>query len=251
MRHTPPITRVLTQTTWTGREVAQLVLSAAEDLSGGREPVFTEAEAARLRRGLSPDAWRDYVWWVEGWQLLQDHLLPRAQIALLEATRALLAAEVTLTRLLDLTVDRRHEAGPMAAWMSLVRTFLTDLQPYVTTRRRTLVWLRDGADAFTTALGLPTLQAPHILKALLDELTQAVAHTMELVTLLKVIDVDVPALSIPEPLGPDEAAIRELERRMRPQQSRSWPVLWAWWLARSEEAREGRASGEGAVTPCS
>ena len=67
MGHTLPITRVLTQTTWTGREVAQLVLSAAEDLSGGREPVFTEAEAARLRRGLPPDAWRDYVWWVEGW----------------------------------------------------------------------------------------------------------------------------------------------------------------------------------------
>jgi hypothetical protein len=244
MGHTSPITRVLTQTTWTGREVAQLVLSAAEDLSCGREPVFTEAEAGRLRRGLPPDAWRDYVWWVEGWELLQDHLLPRAQIALLEATRGLLAAEVTLTRLLDLMVYRRHEAGPMAAWTSLVRTLLTDLQPYVTTRRRTLVWLLHGADAFTTALGLPTLQAPHILKALLEELTQAVAHAMELITLLKAMDVDVPALSIPETLGPDDAAIRELERRMRPEQSSSWAVVWASWLARGEEPRDGRGSGE-------
>jgi hypothetical protein len=244
MGHTPSLTRVLTQTTWTGREVAQLVLSAAEDLSGGREPVFTEAEAGRLRRGLPPDAWRDYVWWVEGWQLLQDHLLPRAQIALLEATRGLLAAEVTLTRLLDLTVYRSHEAGPVAAWTSLVRTLLTDLQPYVTTRRRTLVWLLHGADAFTTALGLPTLQAPHILKALLEELTRAVAHTMELITRLKAIDVDVPDLSIPETLGPDDAAIRELERRMRPEQSSSWAVVWASWLARGEEPRDGRGSGE-------
>jgi hypothetical protein len=190
-----------------------------------------------------PDEWRDYVWWVEGWQLLQDHLLPRAQIALLEATRGLLAAEVTLTRLLDLTVYRRHEAEAVAAWTSLVQTLLTDLQPYVTTRGRTLVWLRHGADAFTAALGLPTLQAPHILKALLDELTQAVAHTRECITRLKAIDVDVPALSTPEHLGPDEAAIRELERRMRPKQSSSWPVLWAWWLARGEEPRNGRASG--------
>jgi hypothetical protein len=223
--------------------VAQLVLAAAEDLSGGREPVFTEAEAARLRRGLSPDAWRDYVWWVEGWQLLQDHLLPMGQIALLEATRALLAAEVTLTRLLDLTVYQSHEAGPVAVWTSLVRTLLTDLQPYVTTRRRTLVWLLHGADAFTTVLGLPTLHAPHIVKALLDELTQAVAHTMELITRLKAIDVDVPALSTPEHLGPDDAAIREFERRMRLEKSSSWAVLWAWWLARGEEPRDGRASG--------
>jgi hypothetical protein len=243
MGHTPPITRVLTQTTWTGREVAQLVLSAAEDLNCGREPVFTEAEAGRLRRGLPPGAWRDYVWWVEGWQLLQDHLLPRAQIALLEATRGLLAAEVLLTRLVDLTVYRRHEAGPGAAWTSLVRTLLTDLQPYVTTRGRTLVWLLHGAGAFTTALGLPTLQAPHIVKALLEELTQAIAHTMELIMLLRVIDVDVPALSSPESLGPDDAAIGELERRMRPEKSSSWPMLWAWWLARGEEPQDGRASG--------
>ena len=249
MGHTPSLTRVLTQTTWTGREVAQLVLSAAEDLSGGRDPVFTEAEAARLRRGLPPDAWRDYVWWVEGWQLLQDHLLPTAQIALLEATRGLLAAEVPLVRLLHLTVDRRHEAGAVAAWTSLVRTMLTDLQLYVTTRRRTLVWLLHGAEAFTTALGLPTLQALYTLKALLDELTQAVTHMTEVITQLKAIDVEVPALAIPEPLGPDEAAIRAFERRMRPQPSSSWPVLWAWWLRHGEEAREGRASGEGAVTP--
>jgi hypothetical protein len=244
MGRTPSITSVLTQTRWTGREVAQLVLSAAEDLSGGREPVFTEAEAARLRRGLPPDAWRDYVWWVEGWQLLQDHLLPRAQIALLEATRGLLAAEVLLTRLLDLAVYRRHEAGPVAAWASLVRTLLTDLQPYVTTRGRTLVWLLHGADTFTTALGLPTLQAPTIVKALTEELTQAVAHTMELITRLKAIDVDVPVLSIPEHLDPDDAAIREFERRMRPKQSSSWPVLWTWWLARGEEPPDGRAPGE-------
>jgi hypothetical protein len=244
MGHTPPITRVLTQTTWTGREVAQLVLSAADDLSCGREPVFTEAEAGRLRRGLPSDAWRDYVWWVEGWQLLQDHLLPRAQIALLEATRGLLAAEVPLVRLLHLTVDRRHEAGAVAAWTSLVRTLLTDLQPYVTTRRQTLVWLLHGAHAFTATLGLPTLQAPHTLKALLEELTQAVAHTMECITQLKAIDVDVPALSLPEHLGPDDAAIRELERRMRPGKSSSWPVLWSWWLAHGEEPHDGRAPGE-------
>jgi hypothetical protein len=234
----------LTQATWTGREVAQLVLSAAEDLSGGRDPVFTEAEAARLRRGLPPDAWRDYVWWVEGWQLLQDHLLPRGQIAMLEATRGLLAADVPLVELLHLAVYRRHEAGPVAAWTELVRALLTDLLPYVTTRARTLVWLRHGAEAFTTALGLPTLQTPHILKALLDELTQAVAHTGECVTRLQAVDVDVPGLSMPGPLGPDEAAIREFERRMRPQQSSSWPVLWAWWLACGEEPRDGRASAE-------
>jgi len=249
MGHTPSITRVLTQTTWTGREVAQLVLSAAEDLTCGREPVFTEAEAARLRRGLAPNEWRDYVWWVEGWQLLQDHLLPRAQIALLEATRGLLAAEVPLVRLLHLTVDRRHEAGAVAAWTSLVRTLLTDLQPYVTTCARTLVWLLHGAGAFTTALGLPTLQAPHTLKALLDELTQAVAHTTEVITQLKAIDVDVPVLSMPEPLGPDDAAIREFERRMRPEKSSSWAVLWAWWLARGEEPHDGSASDEWAMTP--
>jgi hypothetical protein len=244
MAHTPSLTRVLTQPTWTGREVAQLVLSAAEDLSGGREPVFTEAEAARLRRGLPPDGWRDYVWWVEGWQLLQDHLLPLAQIALLEATRGLLAAEVPLVHLLDGAAYRRRDVDAVTAWTSRVRALLTDLQPYVTTRRRTLVWLLHGAGAFTTALGLPTLQAPHLLKALLEELTQAVAHTMELITRLKAIDVDVPALSIPEHLGPDEAAIREFERRMRPEKSSSWAVLWAWWLARAEEPRDGRASGE-------
>jgi hypothetical protein len=234
MGHTPSLTRVLTQTTWTGREVAQLVLSAAEDLSGRREPVFTEAEAARLRRGLPPDEWREYVWWVEGWQLLQDHLLPRAQIALLEATRGLLAV----------AVYRRHDVDAVTAWTSLVRALLTDLQPYVTTRRRTLVWLLHGAGAFTTALGLPTLQAPAVVKALLDELTQAVAHTMECITRLKAIDVDVPELSIPEHLDPDEAAIRAFERRMRPKQSSSWLVLWAGWLGRDEEPCDGRASGE-------
>jgi hypothetical protein len=85
-----------------------------------------------------------------------------------------------------------------------VRSMLADLQPYVTTRRRTLVWLLHGAEAFTTALGLPTLRAPHTLKALVDELTQAVAHTTEVITRLKAIDVDVPELSMPEPLGPDE-----------------------------------------------
>src|SRR5262245_48297393 len=134
MGHTPPITRLLPQTTWTDREVAQLVLSAAEDLSGGRVPVFTETEAGRLRGGLPPDAWSDYVWWVEGWQLLQDHLLPRAQIALLEATWGLLAAEVSLIRLLDGVVYRRHDVDAVTAWTSLVRTLLTDLQPYVSTR---------------------------------------------------------------------------------------------------------------------
>jgi hypothetical protein len=249
MGHTPSLTRVLTQTTWTGREAAQLVLSAAEDLSGGRDPVFTEAEAARLRRGLPPGEWRDYVWWVEGWQLLQDHLLPTAQIALLEATRGLLAVEVPFVRLLHGALDRRSDVDAVTAWTSLVRSMLADLQPYVTTRRRTLVWLLHGAEAFTTALGLPTLRAPHTLKALVDELTPAVAHTTEVITRLKAIDVDVPELSMPEPLGPDEVAIRAFERRMRPQQSSSWPVLWAWWLARGEEARDGRVSGAGAVTP--
>jgi hypothetical protein len=67
---------------------------------------------------------------------------------------------------------------------------------------------------------------------------------MELITLLKAINVDVPALSTPEHLSPDDEAIRELERRMHPQQSSSWPVLWAWCLARGEEPRDGRASGE-------
>jgi hypothetical protein len=244
MGSTHLIAKFLTHGRLTGQEAARLILSAAEDLSCGREPVFTEAEAGRLRRGLPPDAWRDYVWWVEGWKLLQDHLLPMAQTALLEAIRGLLAAEVLLTRLLDLTVYGSHKAGAVAAWTPLVRTLLTDLQPYVTTRGRTLVWLLHGAGAFTTALGLPTPQAPTIVKALLDELTQAVAHTMEFITLLKAIDIALPELSIPETLGPDEAAIREFERRMRPEQSRSWPVLWAWWLARDEGPRDSRASVE-------
>jgi hypothetical protein len=244
MGSTHTIAKFLTHGRWTGQEAARLILSAAEDLACGREPVFTEAEAGRLRRGLAPDEWREYVWWIEGWQLLQDHLLPRAQIALLEATRALLAAEVTLIRLLDLAVYRSHKAGPVATWTSLVRTLLADLQPYVNTRGRTLLWLLHGVEAFTTALGLPTLQAPHIVRALMEELTQAVAHTMELITLLKALDIAMLELSIPENLGPDDAAIRELERRMRSEKSGSWTVLWAWWLARGEESRDGRPSGE-------
>jgi hypothetical protein len=236
MGSTHTIAKFLTHGRWTGQEAARLILSAAEDLTYGREPVFAEAEAGRLRRGLAPEEWRDYVWWVEGWQLLQDHLLPRAQIALLEATRGLLAAEVLLTRLLDLAVYRSHGAGPVSAWTSLVRTLLADLQPYLTKRGRTLLWLLHGAGAFTTALGLPTLQAPHILKALLEELTQAVAHTRELITLLKAIDIAVPELVIPEHLGPDDAAIRELERRMRLGRSGDWPTLWAGWFAQAEGA---------------
>jgi hypothetical protein len=244
MGQTQTIARLLSHSKWRGQEVAHLILSAAEDLGCGREPLVTEAEAATLRKGLSPDEWREYARSVTGWAFIQDHLWPAGQIALLEATRGLLAAEVLLTRVLDLAVYRPTDVDAVAAWSPLVRALLTDLQLYVAARARTLVWLAAGTDAFMSALGLTTLPSRALLKELMAELEAAVAHAMQLITLLKAIDVDVPALSIPENLGPDDAAICELEHRMHPQKSSSWAVLWAWWLARGEEPRDVRASGE-------
>jgi hypothetical protein len=244
MGSTHTIAKFLTHGRWTGQEAARLILSAAEDLSCEREPAFTEAEAGRLRRGLAPDAWREYVWWVGGWLFIEDHMLPAGRIAVLEATRGLLAAEVLLTRVLDLAVYRPNDVDAVTAWSPPVCALLTELQRYLAARERTLVWLASGAEAFGAALGLTSLGSGELLKELTKELEAAVTHTRELITLLKAIDVDVPALSIPENFAPDEAAIRELERRMRPEQSRSWAVLWAWWLARGEEPRDGRGSGE-------
>jgi hypothetical protein len=228
------IATLLSQGKWTGQEAARLILSAADDLSCGREPVFTEAEAARLRHGLSPEDWREYVWWVEGWLLLQDFLLPAGRIALLEATRALLAAEVTLTRVLDLALYRRKNVDAVAAWTSSARTLLGEVQRYTMIRGRTLVWLAAGADVFRAALGLTTLPSGTRLQALIQELEEAVAHTRELLTLLKVLDIDLPELPALETLGPEEAALQGLERRMRAGRSGDWPTLWAWWMAQAE-----------------
>jgi len=228
------IAKLLSQGKWTGQEAARLILSAADDLSCGQEPVFTEAEAARLRRGLSPEDWREYGWWVEGWLLLQDTLLPAGRIALLEATRALLAAEVTLTRLLDLAVYRRKNVDAVAAWTSAARTLLGEVQRYTTRRGRTLAWVAAGVDVFRAALGLTTLPSGTLLQALIKELEAAVAHTRELLTLLQVLDIDMPELPSLENLGPDEAALQELERRIRAGRFGDWPTLWAWWLAQAE-----------------
>ena len=244
MGQTQTIARVLRHRKWRGQEVAHLILAAAEELGYGREPMVTEGEAATLRKGLSPDDWREYAWAVTGWAFLEDHLCPAGQIALLEATRGLLAAEVLLARVLDLAVYRPTDVDAVTAWTPLVRALLTDLQPYVAARARTLAWLAAGADVFMNALGLTTLRSRALLKELMTELEAAVAHAMELIMLLKAIDVDVPALALPDDLGPDDAAIRELARRMRPEKSSSWAVLWAWWLSRAEEPRDGRTSSE-------
>jgi hypothetical protein len=160
--------------------------------------------------------------------------LPAGRIALLEATRALLAAEVTLTRLLDLAVYRSKNVDAVAAWTSSARTLLGEVQRYTTIRGRTLAWLAAGVDVFMAALGRTTLQSVTLLQALMKELEEAVAHTRELITLLKVLDIDMPELPSLETVGPDEAALQELDGRIRSGRFGDWPTLWAWWLAQAE-----------------
>jgi hypothetical protein len=226
MGQTQTITRLLRSRKWRGQEVAHVILSAAEDVGDGREPMLTESEAARLRQGLSPDEWRAYAWSVAGWLFMEDHVCPAGRIALLEATRGLLAAEVLLTRLLDLAVYRPTDGDAVAAWSPLVRALLTDLQPYVTARGRTLVWLAAGTDVFGAALGFTTLGSSELLKALVLELEAAVTHTMELITLLKAVDIELPILPALDTLRPDEAALEELDRRISKGRSRDWTALW-------------------------
>jgi hypothetical protein len=229
------VTKLLTHGKWSGLEVARLIIVSAEDLNWGRESALTAAEANRLRQGLSPEAWREYVRWVTGWLFIEDHLLPAGRIALLEATRGLLAAEVLLTRVLDLAVYRNEDVDTLTAWTSSVRTLLLNLHPYASTRGRALVWLSAGADAFMAALGLTTLRACELLQELIKELEEAVAHTMEIFKLLKAIDIQMPELPPLNTLGPSGAAARELGQRMQSRRPDDWPTLWAWWLGKADE----------------
>jgi hypothetical protein len=228
------VRRVLVRGRWTGIQVARMIITAAEALGRGEVPGLTEAEAAALRRGLPPAERMNYLAWAEGWLLIEDHLLPAGRIALLEATRALLAAEAVLTRVLDFAVYRSKDVEAVTAWATSAHALLGEVQHYTATRGRTLAWLAAGVDVFMAALGLTTLQSGTLLQALIKEQEAAVAHTRELITLLKVLDIDMPELPSFETLGPDEAALQELDGRIRSGRFGDWPTLWAWWLAQAE-----------------
>jgi hypothetical protein len=228
------VNRVLAMGRWTGTEVARMVLASADALARGEVPGLTEAEAAALRRGLSPAERMTYVSWAEGWLLLEDHLLPAGRIALLEATRALLAAEVVLTQVLDLAVYRSKDVEAVTAWATSVRSMLEEVQRYTTIRGRTLAWLAASADVFMTALGLTTLQSGALFQELTKELEAAVAHATEPITLLKAIDIELPELPPLGTLWPDKAALRELDRRISMGRSTDWTSLWQWWLTQAE-----------------
>jgi hypothetical protein len=211
MGSTQAIAKFLTHGRWTGQEAARLILSAAEDLACGREPVFTEAEATRLRKSLAPGEAQVYWAWVGGYVALED-LLGEVHVMALEAQRVLLTAETLLLHAFYRARLRIEALQAGDETPTPLDGLAGDLAAYINLRIKPLLWFATVAESYRARVGLPPLALMQRLDTWRAEVEQCVVQLNALIALARRLDInDVAPVAAVETCRPTAEEVRQID----------------------------------------